>query len=156
MVSDRQSILVDYSYADPFQRQLTHNRQVRSELIQSLSRVHDIVAALLENGHLSEVEQQSINSQPTLTDRAHLLLHTLVNKPPQAYQCFLDALLSTDQTYLYCLLTNTGAVWLKFKKTFINWDSVTVFDIQTTLALQSGRVLTEERRIKIFQNISNI
>jgi len=115
MVSDRQSILVDYSYADPFQRQLTHNRQVRSELIQSLSRVHDIVAALREDGHLSEEEQQSINSQPTLTDRAHLLLHTLVNKPPQAYQCFLDALLSTNQTHLYCLLTDRGTVRVTYK-----------------------------------------
>ena len=101
--------------SDPFKSQLAHSRSVRSQLVESVRRVHGLVAALREDGHLSEEEQQSINSQPTLTDRAHLLLHTLVNKPPQAYQCFLDALLSTNQTHLYCLLTDRGTVRVTYK-----------------------------------------
>ena len=100
---------------DPFKSHLAHNRQVRSQLVESVRRVHGLVAALCEDGHLSEEEQQSINSQPTLTDRAHLLLHSLVGKPPQAYQCFLEALVSTDQTYLYCLLTDKGTVRVTYK-----------------------------------------
>ena len=41
-------------------------------------------------------------------DRANELLDVLSKKPMEAYQCFLDALISTNQSHLADLLTDTG------------------------------------------------
>ena len=70
-----------------------------------MRRVDRLTGALLEDGHLSEEEQQRINSQPTLTKRAQHLLRVLINKPPQAFHCLLRALRDTNQEQLGHLLT---------------------------------------------------
>ena len=74
-------------------------------VLESMRRVDRVTGALLEDGHLGEEEQQRINSQPTLTKRAQHLLRVLINKPPQAFHCFLRALRDTDQEHLFDLLT---------------------------------------------------
>ena len=85
--------------------QLAHNARVVGVVLESMRRVDRLTGALLEDGHLSEEEQQRINSQPTLTKRTQYLLRVLNNKPQQAFHCFLRALRDTDQGYLSDLLT---------------------------------------------------
>ena len=74
-------------------------------VLESMRRVDRLTGALLEDGHVSEEEQQRINSQPTLTKRAQHLLRVLNSKPLQAFHCFLRVLKDTDQEYLFDLLT---------------------------------------------------
>ena len=83
-------------------------QRVRTQLVESMRRVNRLVAALYQARHLSDQERQRINSQPTMFDRANQLLDVLSKKPMEAYQCFLDALISTNQSHLAHLLRNTG------------------------------------------------
>ena len=85
--------------------QLAQNARVVGWVLESMRRVDRLMGALLEDGHLSEEEQQRINSQPTLTERAQHLLRVLINKPPQAFHCLLRALRDTNQEQLVRLLT---------------------------------------------------
>ena len=81
-----------------------------AQLIESMRRVDRLVAALFERGHLSDQERQRVNSQPTMFDRVRELMNVLVRKPPEAYQCFLEALSSTNQDHLRDLLTGAGRI----------------------------------------------
>ena len=83
-------------------------QRVRTQLVESMRRVNRLVAALYQARHLSDQERQRINSQPTMFDRANELLDVLSKKPMEAYQCFLDALISTNQSHLVELLTDIG------------------------------------------------
>ena len=85
--------------------QLRQNARVLGWVLESMRRVDRLTGALLEDGHLSEEEQQRINSQPTLTERAQHLLRVLINKPSQAFHCLLSALRDTSQTHICYLLT---------------------------------------------------
>ena len=91
-------------------------QRVRTQLVESMRRVNRLVAALYQARHLSDQERQRIHSQPTMFDRASELLDVLSKKPMEAYQCFLDALIRTNQSHLADLLTNTGDVhrWQMF------------------------------------------
>ena len=88
--------------------QLAQNDRAVGWVLGSMTQVDHLLGALLEDVHLSEEEQQRINSQPTITERAQHMLRVLINKPPQAFHCFLRALRDTNQTHLFYLLTNEG------------------------------------------------
>ena len=103
----------------PAQTQLAHNAQVVGWVLESMRLVDRLTGALLEDGHLSEEEQQRINSQPTLTERAQHLLRVLNCKPPTAFRCFLRALKDTSQAHLFYLLTNEGYHFCIVFKTII-------------------------------------
>ena len=111
-------------------------QRVRTQLVESMRRVNRLVAALYQARHLSDQERQRIKSQPTMFDRASELLDVLSKKPMEAYQCFLDALMSTNQSHLVGLITNTGdlrncacckfmhsAVSLNCALTILRWPS---------------------------------
>ena len=74
--------------------------RVRTQLVESMRRVDRLVAALFQARHLSDQERQRINSQPNIFDRADQLLDVLCKKPLEAYDCFLEALISTNQAHL--------------------------------------------------------
>ena len=88
-------------------------QRVRKQLVESMRRVNRIVAILYQARHLSLGEQERINSKPTIFDTANKLLVALSKKPLEAYQCFLDALISTNQPHLADLLTHTGDVQMQ-------------------------------------------
>ena len=77
-----------------------------------MRRVDRLVAALYQARHLSDQERQRINSHPTMFDRADQLLDALCKKPLEAYECFLEALMSTNQVHLWNLLNKTGYLHL--------------------------------------------
>ena len=75
-----------------------------------MRRVNRLVAAIYQARHLGDQERQRINSQPTMFDRADQLLDALREKPTEAYLCFLEALISTNQAHLNDLLTGAGRI----------------------------------------------
>ena len=84
--------------------------RVHRQLVESMRRVDRLVAALYQARHLSDQERQRINSQPTMFDRADQLLGALCKKPSEPYQCFLEALISTNQAHLRDLLAGAGTI----------------------------------------------
>ena len=89
--------------------------RVREQVVESMRRVDRIVAALYQARHLSDQERQRINSQPTMFDRADQLLNVLCKKSLNSYQCFLGALIKTNQAHLRDLLTGAGMTQLLSK-----------------------------------------
>ena len=84
--------------------------RVRMQLNESMRRVDRLVAALYQARHLSDQDRQRINSQPTMFDRADQLLDALCKKPLEAYQCFLEELINTNQGHLRDLLAGVGRI----------------------------------------------
>jgi hypothetical protein len=82
--------------------------RVREILVESIRRVERLVGALYQARHLNDQEQQLINSQSTMFDKANQLMDVLSKKPPDAYQCFLRALSDSNQSHLSDLLMNAG------------------------------------------------
>src|ERR1041384_5527555 len=77
-------------------------------ITEQLRRTKRISVKMREAGHVSEREQELINSQPTLSDKAQCLIKCVFNKAKinssstmqEISDTFIEALKHTNQDYL--------------------------------------------------------
>ena len=90
-------------------------KRARAKLVESIRRTDRIVAALYQDTFLTDTDQERVNSQLTMTDKAEQLLDAVCRASAEAYQCFLDALSDTNQKHVCNLLTLPGLNHAEFK-----------------------------------------
>lgn len=83
---------------------------LRETVVESIRRVNQLVGILFEARHLNEQERLHINSQTNTSGKVDQLLGVLGSKQPIAYQCFLKALIDTNQAHVVEHLKNSGQI----------------------------------------------
>ena len=75
-------------------------------------RTADIVAKLFQSEVLTAKERDEIQNLSSIPVKAsEQLLNALMSKDDRAYDCFLRALIETDQKHITSILQNEGNEW---------------------------------------------
>ena len=83
-------------------------KRVHQTLCEFIRHPDEILSNLFQRRAVTQQEQELIKSQTTIYQWASHLLDVLCAKPVSAYKYFLEALDSTQQHHLHCLLEEKG------------------------------------------------
>lgn len=103
-----QEVLTAYNQNSDTSKHCLKMKQVRHKLGNFIRRTDQILTILFQKRAVTLQEYEAIQSQSTYHNWTKSLIDVLLIKPVTAYHCLLDALISTNQLHLSCLLTGEG------------------------------------------------